>query len=85
MDEAVRLTIKTWQDGGRPRRLEDVELDGVPAFHLAGPAGKYAVHEEYGALYEGDLVYFTFVLDNINSEAKRRAAIESSLATVRWR
>lgn len=85
MDEAVRLTIKTWEDGGRPRRLEDVELDGVPAFHLVGRSGKYAVHEEYGVLYEGDLVYFTFLLDNINSEAKRRAAIESSLATVRWR
>ncbi len=41
--------------------------------------------EEYGALYDGDLVYFTFLLDNINSKAKRRAAIESSLATVRWR
>ncbi len=38
LDEAVRLTIKTsWPHGPRPRRLEDVDLDGVPAFHLAGP------------------------------------------------
>jgi len=66
-------------------RLEDIDLAGVPAFHVAGPSGKYAVHDEYGALYEGDLVYFTFVLDNINSQAKRHAAIESALATVRWR
>ena len=86
LDEAVRLTIKTsWPDGPRPKRLEDVDLDGVPAFHLAGPAGEYKVLEEYGALYDGDLVHFTFVLDNINSKAKRRAAIESALATVRWR
>lgn len=85
MDEAVRLTYKTWADGPRPKRLADVDLDGVPAFHVAGPSGKYQALEEYGALYEGDLVYFTFALDNINSAAKRRAAIESSLATVRWR
>lgn len=85
MDEAVRLTIKTWADGPRPKRLEDVEIAGRPAFHVAGPSGKYTALEEYGVLYEGDLVYFTFSLDDINSEAYRRAAVESSLATVRWR
>ncbi|GAA2156657.1 hypothetical protein GCM10009844_45110 [Nocardioides koreensis] len=84
LDEAVRLTTRSWP-AGRPDRLADVEIDGVPAFHLAGLSGKYTALEEYGALYQGDLVYFTFSLDNINSKAKRRAAIESSLATVRWR
>jgi len=67
-----------------PERLADVELDGVPAYHLSGPIDRFSRIEEYGALYRGRVVTVEFQLTN-GPAAERRALVDSALASFHWR
>lgn len=64
-----------------PQRLNDVEIDGVPAYHLQGTSGGDAM-DEFGALYQGTFARLVFTV-RVGGE-KRERAIASILASWEW-
>lgn len=67
------------------KRLDDVELDGQPAFHLAGKVNPGEYLERYGALLNDDRLTLTFEFLNGEDKATRDEIISSVLATVDFR
>ena len=85
VSDAARLALKSSSYILPPKRLEDVLLDGVPAYHLAGGPDRYTAGDMYGALYQGDLVTVEFDFSKQRSPAERRKMMASSLATFHWK
>ena len=83
--DAARLALKSSSYIIPPKRLEDVVLDGVPAYHLAGGPDQFTSGDMYGALYEGDLLTIEFDFSKQRSPAERRKLMASSLATFHWK
>jgi hypothetical protein len=84
LDEAASSSRRS-KSFKTPERLEDVELDGVPAYHLHGVRYSTVVFDEFGALRDGHLVVVDFSQPRDMTEAERQKVIESSLATFQWR
>lgn len=83
--DAAKLALKSSTYLVPPKRLEDVVLDGVPAYHLAGGPDHFTSGDMYGALYEGDLLTIEFDFSKQRSPAERRKLMASSLATFHWK
>ena len=83
LDEVVEETIEdgTWRR--RPQRLDDVDVDGVPMYHLSGPTGIGYTDDEYGAEFGGYVI--RIAVSTEGSKGERRELAESILATARWR
>lgn len=69
----------------RMKRLADVELDGQPAFHLAGNVNPGEYLERFGAILNDDRLTLTFEFENGEDKATRDELIASVLATVDFR
>ena len=82
---AARLALKSSSYIIPPKRLEDVVLDGVPAYHLAGSPDRFTAGDMYGAIYQDDLVTIEFDFGKRRSPAERRKLMASSLATFHWK
>ncbi len=67
------------------KRLEDVELDDQPAFHLAGNVNPGEYLEKFGAILNDDRLTLTFEFQNEEDKATRDEIIASVLATVDFR
>jgi hypothetical protein len=85
LDEAASTSRDNKSFRTRPDRVDDIELDGVPAYHLTGRVDQSLTFDEFGALRHGQLFLVEFEFDSGVSESERREAIESSLATFEWR
>ena len=85
VSDAAKLALKSSSYLLPPKRLEDVVLDGVPAYHLAGGPDRYTAGDMYGALYQGELVTVEFDFSKQRSPAERRRLMASSLATFSWK
>lgn len=83
--DAAKLALKTSTYILPPKRLADVVLDGVVAYHLAGGPDHFTAGDMYGAIYEGDLVTIEFDFSKQRSPAQRRKMMASSLATFHWK
>lgn len=83
--DAAKLALKSSTYLVPPKRLEDVVLDGVVAYHLAGGPDHFTAGDMYGAIYEGDLVTIEFDFSKQRSPAERRKLMASSLATFHWK
>lgn len=82
-DEAVEIAIATGLWTRKPRRLDDVEVDGVVMYHLSGPAGMGFTDVQFGAESGGYDVSFT--VGASGSPAERQELIDSILATASWK
>lgn len=67
------------------RRLDDLDLDGQPAFHLAGNVNPGQYIEKFGAIVNDDRLTLTFEFGNGEDKAYRDEIIGSVLATVDFR
>jgi len=85
VSDAARLALKSSSYLLPPRRLADVALDGVPAYHLTGGPDRYTAGDMYGALHQGELVTVEFDFSKQRSPAERRRLMASSLATFHWK
>lgn len=83
LDEAVDLAITTGLWIRKPKRLVDLEVDGVSMYHLAGPGGVGSTIEQFGAEF-GDFD-MTFTVSTEGSKADRQELIDSILATATWK
>lgn len=82
LDESADLAITTGLWTSRPKRLDDLEVDGVLMYHLAGPAGAGSTIEQFGAEFGG--YDMTFLVSTEGSAAERRQLIDSILVTATW-
>ncbi len=80
--KAVDLAITTGLWTSKPDRLDDLDVDGVPMYHLSGPGGAGATIEQFGAEFGG--YDMTLVVSTEGSAADRQALIDSILATATW-
>ena len=83
--DAAKLALKSSSYLVPAKRLEDVVLDGVVAYHLAGGPDHFTAGDMYGAIYEGDLLTIEFDFNKQRSPAERRKLMASSLATFHWK
>ena len=83
--DAAKLALKSSTYIVPAKRLEDVVLDGVVAYHLAGRPDHFTAGDMYGAIYEGDLLTIEFDFNKQRSPAERRKLMASSLATFHWK
>ena len=69
------------------KRLPDAELDGQPAFHLAGWTGsdRDRWREDLGTVRDGWYVVVSFMLDRDDSLKADPDIVQSVLATFEWR
>ena len=67
------------------KRLDDVELDGQLAFHLAGKVNPGEHIEEFGAIVNEDRLSVNFEFVNGEDKSYRDEVIASVLATVDYR
>ncbi|WP_198016941.1 hypothetical protein [Nocardioides sp. CF8] len=67
------------------KRLDDLELDGQPAFHVAGKSNPGEHVERFGAILNDDRLTVTFEFLNGEDKATRDEIIASVLATVDYR
>lgn len=67
------------------KRQPDVEIAGVPFYHLAGKATSVSHLDQYGVRYEGydTTIYFEF--QNDVPESEREQVIAEGLASFTWR
>lgn len=83
LDELIDAAVATGMWSKRPERLEDVEVDGVLMYHLAGPGLNGYTDEQLGAEFGGYNV--TLTVSTTGSAADRRDLVDSLLASARWR
>lgn len=83
LDELIDAAVATGMWSERPERLDDVEVDGVPMYHLAGPGLNGYTDEQFGAEFGGYNV--TLTISTTGSRADRRDLIDSLLASAQWR
>lgn len=81
--KAVDLAITTGLWTSEPERLDDLDVDGVPMYHLSGPDGAGATLEQFGAEFGG--YDMTLTVSTEGSAAERQALIDSILATASWK
>lgn len=81
------LARSSGKSGGwkfRLERLDDLELDGQPAFHVAGKSNPGEYVERYGAILNDDRLTLTFEFVHGEDKATRDEIIASVLATVQY-
>lgn len=67
---------------GKPVRLDDVEVDGVPMYHVRGPLGADQTRDRVGAEYGG--YEMVLQLTTVLPKAAHQELIDSVLASVTW-
>jgi len=67
-----------------PKKLPVAELDGTPAYHLAGPVSATQYIEEYGAIVRDRIVTLTFSFNDKVTRAERDEVVASVLPTFAW-
>jgi hypothetical protein len=70
--------------GSKLTRKPDVELDGVPAYHIAGTAPVRGPYEEVGTGSHGRAISISFSLNDYTA-AERREIVDSVIASFRWK
>lgn len=82
LDEVAEASRKQSDWEFKLKRLDDVELDGQAAFHLAGKANPGQYIEKFGAIVNDDRLTVNFEFLNGEDKAYRDEIIGSVLATV---
>lgn len=82
LDKAVEFAITTGFWTHKPRRLPDVEVDGVTMYHLSGPSGAGFIDVQFGAEHGGYDTNLT--ISASGSAVERQHLIDSILATATW-
>jgi hypothetical protein len=85
LDGLARASSRESGWTSRMKRLDDVDLDGQPAFHLAGKVNPGEYLERFGAILNDDRLTLTFEFLNGEDEATRDEIIASVLPTVDFR
>jgi hypothetical protein len=75
--------MQTAVPGSKLNRQPDVELDGSPAYHLAGTAPVDGRYEEVGTNANGRAITISFSLNGYTA-AERREIVDSVIASFRW-
>jgi hypothetical protein len=70
--------------GSKLTRKPDIELDGVPAYHLVGTAPVRGPYEEVGTGSHGRAISISFSLNDYTA-AERREIVDSVIASFRWK
>lgn len=65
-------------------RADDVEIDGVPAYHFAGENDLRTV-DVFGAGIDQNWMIVSFELNALDQPRKREQIVESTLATLTWK
>lgn len=82
LDKAVEFAITTGFWTRKPKRLPDVEVDGVTMYHLSGPSGAGFTDVQFGTEHGGYDTSLT--ISASGSAAERQHLIDSILATASW-
>jgi hypothetical protein len=83
LDERAQDAM-TQLPGSKLTRKPDIELDGVPAYHIAGTAPVRGPYEEMGTGYEGRAFSISFSLNGLTA-SERREIVDSVIASFRWK
>lgn len=83
VDQVARraLATETWER--EPERLPDVELLGVPMFHLRGPTDSLFVVENWGGVIDGVEVQIRITQPRTVPAAERRAFRDDVIGSLR--
>ncbi|WP_121256148.1 hypothetical protein [Nocardioides ferulae] len=86
LDDLVAVRIDDYRRD-EVQRMPDVELDGHPAYHLAGWSGSDPDRrvEEFGTVHDGRFVVLTLGLQRGASLRSDPDIVASVLATFEWR
>ncbi|MBB6627680.1 hypothetical protein H5V45_10145 [Nocardioides sp. KIGAM211] len=82
LDGAAGLTDKSQLTRPKPRRVDDTELGGEPAYRFEGKSGRYQV-VVVGAPYQGQNISITFQV--VGSADATEEVVDSVLATWQWK
>lgn len=80
IDELAESEVAEY--GSKGRRLEDLELDGQPVYHLAGNPDPGVYAERFGTIVDDARVFLEFQFANDEDRSTRDEIIQSVLATV---
>jgi hypothetical protein len=88
-DELARIAMDMSPYAGEIRQEPDVEVDGVPMYHLVNEGRsksfKNYAYEEFGTVREDQVVKLILELDGKAPESERRAIRDQVLGSFRWR
>lgn len=84
LDEQVKIRNKATIYQLIPKRMPDVELDGVPFYHLSGKIQPLNWTEEYGTIVEDRIVTLIFQFSPPGTPAGRDRIVDQVLATFQW-
>ena len=82
LDTAVDYAIAAGLWTRRPKRLGDVEVDGVKMYQLSGPGSGGSTDVQFGAEHGGYDISLT--IGAVGPAAERQELIDSILATATW-
>jgi hypothetical protein len=85
LDVLAKSAIKTYSEDRRLKRLPDVEIAGVPFYHVGGKPSSYNYIDHFGVRYQGYDTDVHFDFDKTVSAAEREKIIAESLASFTWR
>ena len=69
----------------KPKLLPVAELDGRPAYHVAGWVGGSRYLDEYGAIWNDRIVSLVFSFNEKVPAAERRETVDQVLPTFAWK
>ncbi|GAA1142313.1 hypothetical protein [Nocardioides aquiterrae] len=69
----------------KPKLLPVAELDGRPAYHVAGWVGGSRYIDEYGAIWNDRIVSLVFSFNEKVPAAERTQVVEQVLPTFQWK
>jgi hypothetical protein len=82
LDKLVRFPLDDSVFVGKPVRLEDVEVDGVPMYHVRGALGADQTRDLIGVEHGG--YWMTLQFTTLMPKAAREKLIDSVLASIAW-
>ena len=80
LDEQARADVK--QMGPRARRLDDVEIDGTPCYHVVDQPERGVHLERFGTMQGIFHLFWEVRFSNGEGRAERDEVIQSVLATM---
>lgn len=84
-EELGRTRVRSSIDPKPPKLMPVTELDGRPAYHVAGYVTDEQYIEEYGAISNDRIVSLLFAFNKRVPEQDRQDVIDQVLPTFRWK
>ena len=85
IQELARSTLEISPYLRKPRILAPTTLQGERVYHVAGRIDAVQYLEEFGTIYDGDIVVLTFVLESRIPPQERQELIDSVFASFEWK